>query len=75
MRGLRGDEALQRVTTFIDEAAMLNTKEVRILHGTGTGALTQIIRKYLHTHLAVAHFADEHVQLGGAGITVVQLDL
>ena len=75
LRGMRGDEALQRVITFLDEAIMLNYKTVRLLHGTGTGALRQIIRQYLGTHPLVGSFADEKVQLGGAGITVVQLDI
>lgn len=75
LRGMRGDEALQRVVTFLDEAIMLNYKTVRLLHGTGTGALRQIIRQYLGTHPLVGSFADEKVQLGGAGITVVQLDI
>lgn len=75
LRGMRGDEALQRVITFLDEAVMLNTKEVRLLHGTGTGALRQLIRQYLSTNPLVASYADEQIQLGGAGITVVQLDI
>ena len=75
LRGLRGDEALQRVIGFLDEAVMLNYKEVRLLHGTGTGALRQLLRQYLSTNPLVASYADEQVQLGGAGITVVQLDI
>lgn len=72
---MRGEEALQKVIAFLDEAVMLNCKEVRLLHGTGTGALRQLIRQYLGTNPLVASYADEQVQLGGAGITVVQLDL
>lgn len=75
VRGMRGDEALQQVIHFIDEAIMFNTKELRILHGTGTGALRQIIRQYLSTHPVIDSYADEQVQLGGAGITVVKLDI
>ena len=75
LRGMRGEEALQRVITFLDEAAMLNYKEVRLLHGTGTGALRQLIRQYLSTNPLVASYHDEQVQLGGAGITVVELAL
>lgn len=75
LRGLRGEEALQKVIAFIDEAVMLNCKEVRLLHGTGTGALRQLLRQYLSTNPLVASYADEQVQLGGAGITVVQLDI
>jgi len=47
---------------------------VRILHGTGTGALKVAIREYLHTVNGVKSFRDEHVQFGGAGITVVELE-
>ena len=74
LRGMRGEEALQRVITFLDEAVMLNYTEVRLLHGTGTGALRQQIRQYLSTDPIIGSFADEKIQLGGAGITVVQLD-
>ncbi len=73
VRGMRGDEALQAVMYFIDDAIQLSVARVRILHGTGTGALRQIIRDYLRTVHGVAHFQDEHVQFGGAGITVVDL--
>ena len=75
LRGMRGEEALQKVITFLDEAVMLNYKEVRLLHGTGTGALRQLIRQYLSTNPLVASFGDEQIQLGGAGITVVKLDI
>lgn len=74
VRGLRGDEALQAVIYFIDDALQLGVSRVRILHGTGTGALRQIIREYLGTVNGVAQFKDEHVQFGGAGITVIDLE-
>ena len=74
VRGMRGDEALQAVMYFIDDAIQLGISRVRILHGTGTGALRQIIREYLGTVDGVTHFQDEHVELGGAGITVVDLE-
>ncbi len=72
LRGMRGDEALAAVQLFIDDALMVGVSEVRILHGTGTGILRQLIRDYLATVPGVEHFHDEHVQLGGAGITVVE---
>lgn len=72
LRGMRGEEALAAVQYFIDDALMVGVSEVRILHGTGTGALRQLIRQYLSTVSAVENFHDEHVQLGGAGITVVE---
>lgn len=73
VRGMRGDEALQAVTYFIDDAVLVGMDRVRILHGTGTGILRTLIRQYLDTVPGVRHFADEHVQFGGAGITVVDL--
>ena len=74
VRGMRGDEALQTVTYFIDDAILVGVGRVRILHGTGNGILRTLIRQYLATVPGVAHFQDEHVQFGGAGITVVDLN-
>lgn len=74
VRGMRGDEALQTVTYFIDDAIQVGAGKVRILHGTGSGILRQLIRDYLRTIPGVRRFQDEHVQFGGAGITVVELD-
>ena len=74
VRGMRADEAVQAVTYFIDDAIQFTYKTVRILHGTGTGALREAIRQYLNTVTGVKNYHDEHVQLGGAGITVVNLE-
>ncbi|WP_321426177.1 Smr/MutS family protein [uncultured Bacteroides sp.] len=74
VRGMRGDEALQAVTYFVDDAIQIGVGRVRILHGTGTGILRQLIRQYLETVSGIAHFQDEHIQFGGAGITVVDLE-
>mgnify|MGYP000631775243 CR=1 FL=1 len=74
VRGMRGDEALQAVTYFIDDAILVGMDRVRILHGTGTGILRTLIRQYLATVPGVSHYSDEHVQFGGAGITVVDFD-
>jgi DNA mismatch repair protein MutS2 len=74
VRGMRGDEALQAVTYFIDDAVMVGIGSVRILHGTGTGALRQLIRQYLAAVADVKHYHDEHVQFGGTGITVVEFE-
>lgn len=74
VRGMRGDEALQTVTYFIDDAIQVGAQQIRILHGTGTGILRQLIREYLRTVPGVKTFHDEHVQFGGAGITVVELE-
>lgn len=74
VRGMRGDDAIQTVTFFLDDALLLGISRVRILHGTGSGILRTLIREYLKTVPAVTHFADEHVQFGGAGITVIDLE-
>jgi DNA mismatch repair protein MutS2 len=74
VRGMRGDEAINAVTYFIDDAILVGMSRVRILHGTGTGVLRQLIRQYLGTIPNVAHYRDEHVQFGGAGITVIDLE-
>ncbi len=73
VRGMRGDEALNAVMYFMDDAVLVGASRVRILHGTGTGALRQLIRQYLEVVPGVKTFHDEHVQFGGAGVTVVEL--
>ena len=74
VRGMRGDEALQAVMYYVDDAIQLGISRVRILHGTGTGALREIIRDYLRVTPGVSKFMDEHVQFGGAGITVIEFE-
>jgi DNA mismatch repair protein MutS2 len=73
VRGMRGDEAIQAVTYFIDDACVARASRVKILHGTGTGALKTVIRQYLNTMPPVADFYDEDIRFGGAGITIVEL--
>lgn len=72
VRGMRGDEALQAVTYFIDDAIILNIDQVRILHGTGSGILRTLIRDYLKTIPSIESVKDEHIEFGGSGITVVK---
>lgn len=73
IRGMHIDEALTAISYFIDDAILLEQARVRILHGTGTGALRELVRNYLHTVSGISSYHDEHVQFGGAGITVVEL--
>lgn len=73
VRGLRAAEALEEVRDFIDDAIMVGVGTVTILHGKGTGALKEEIRRYLRTVPEVERAADEHADRGGAGITVVTL--
>lgn len=73
IRGMRADEALDKVTHFIDDALQFGIRKVRILHGTGAGILRQLVRQQLSATPGVTHFEDEDVRLGGTGITVVSL--
>ena len=74
IRGQRLDEALDTVSHFIDDALMVGVGEVKILHGKGTGVLKEEIRKYLKTIAGVESFRDEHLEMGGSGITIVKLN-
>ncbi|HPE77074.1 MAG TPA: Smr/MutS family protein, partial [Draconibacterium sp.] len=73
IRGKRAEEAISIIQEFIDEAIMFNVSQLRILHGKGNGILKEIIRNYLKTEPAIVSFKDEHVDFGGAGITVINL--
>ena len=74
VRGERVNDALEIVMRYIDDAIMLGVPSVRILHGKGTGALREEIQKYVRTVPGVSSAADEHIQLGGSGVTVVKFD-
>jgi DNA mismatch repair protein MutS2 len=73
LRGMRGEDALRRVDHFIDEAILLNIKEIRILHGKGNGILRTLVRQHLSQTNAVDSFHDESPEAGGDGITIVSL--
>lgn len=73
VRGMRGDDALNAVQYFIDDAILLGVSRVRILHGKGNGILRQLIHDYLSTVPNVLSYRDENVQFGGTGITVVDI--
>jgi DNA mismatch repair protein MutS2 len=75
IRGYRADEAIRATQDLVDEALMLGIGQIRILHGKGNGILRQLIREYLATQPVVKSFADEHIEFGGTGITIVKLDL
>lgn len=73
VRGQRGDEAVDNVAKYIDEATLLSIKEVSILHGKGNGILRKLIREYLSKQSCVQSFSDASLETGGAGITRVTL--
>jgi DNA mismatch repair protein MutS2 len=74
IRGVRGEEAISLVQNLIDNALIVQHRHLRILHGKGNGILRQLIREYLNTVDVVKSFRDEHIQSGGSGITVVEMD-
>ena len=73
VRGQRGDEAVENVAKYIDEANLLSIKEVSILHGKGNGILRKLIREYLSKQSCVQSFNDASLETGGAGITRITL--
>jgi DNA mismatch repair protein MutS2 len=75
IRGKRAEEALKSVSMMIDEAIMVQQREIRILHGKGDGILRHLIREYLDSVDLVDKYGDEHVDLGGTGVTIVILDV
>ena len=73
LRGMRADEALQMLESYIDEAVLLSIHQVKLLHGKGNGILRHVIRQYLAKRKEVNSFCDEALELGGTGITVVTM--
>ena len=74
VRGERLNDAIEKVTRYIDDAIMLNISSVRIIHGKGTGVLRDEIQKFVRTMPGVASVRDEHIQFGGTGVTIVNFD-
>ncbi len=73
VRGERLSDAIDKVTRYMDDAIMLGIPSVRIIHGKGTGVLREEIQKLLKTMPGIEKVADEHIQYGGTGVTVVTL--
>jgi len=73
LRGQRAEEAVSFVKQWVDEAILVNSKDLEILHGTGNGILRSIIRDYLSSVHEVKSFADAHIDFGGAGKTIIKL--
>ena len=74
IRGERLNDAIEKVTRYVDDAIMLNISSVRIIHGKGTGVLRDEIQKFLRTMPGVASARDEHIQFGGSGVTIVNFE-
>lgn len=73
IRGSRGDEALQKVDYFMNDAIMLGYPELRIVHGKGDGILRNLIRNQLKSYKQVGQMTDEHADRGGTGVTIIKM--
>ena len=74
VRGERLNDAVEKVTRYVDDAVMLGVGSVRIIHGKGTGVLRDELQKLIRTIPGVASVRDEHIQFGGTGVTIVTFE-
>lgn len=74
VRGERLNDAIEKVTRYVDDAVMVGVSSVRIIHGKGTGVLRDELQKLLRTMPGVASVRDEHIQFGGTGVTIVTFE-
>ena len=74
VRGERLNDAIEKVTRYVDDAIMLGMSSVRIIHGKGTGVLRDELQKLIRTMPGVAGVRDEHIQFGGTGVTIVTFE-
>ena len=73
--GMRTTDALRKLEEFLDNAFLTNRAEVRIVHGIGSGALRKAVAEYLGTSPYCASFRGAEPHHGGAGATIVQMNL
>lgn len=73
LRGMRGEEALQKLMQWLDEAILVGAKELRVVHGKGDGILRRLVREQLRHYKEVEQFHDEHIERGGDGVTIIRL--
>ncbi|MEO1653732.1 MAG: Smr/MutS family protein, partial [Bacteroidota bacterium] len=73
LRGMRREEAMKNLESFVDEALIANGEELKIIHGKGDGILRKMIREHLKRYKEVSQLKDEHADRGGDGVTIVHL--
>ena len=73
VRGKRAEEIMVELDQFLDDAILFGLNEVKVLHGKGNGILREVVRNYCKSQNYVSSVADEHVERGGAGISVILL--
>jgi DNA mismatch repair protein MutS2 len=71
--GRRAEEVEHLLNSYLDDAALANLRQVRIVHGSGTGVLRQIVRELLSSHPLAKSFRPGERGEGGNGVTVVRL--
>ena len=71
--GSNSEDAVGRVERFLDDAAVSELRNVRIIHGYGTGQLRRSIAEFLRAHPFVSSFGPAPDNQGGGGVTVVAL--
>ena len=74
LRGMRAEEVIPKLSTWVDEAIMLGVNELQIVHGKGNGVLRQVTRDHLKAYKEINSVRDEHADRGGAGVTLVSLN-
>ena len=73
LHGMTVPSALSVVEPWIDKASLLGHKQLKIIHGKGTGALRSAIRTYLQSHSQIKRIIDKHPYSGGEGVTWVEV--
>jgi DNA mismatch repair protein MutS2 len=73
--GIRGEDAIKQLQLYMDDAYLLGFKQVRIVHGKGYGILRKLVREWLRKSGMVETIADEHIEMGGDGVSIVTLKL
>jgi DNA mismatch repair protein MutS2 len=73
LRGARVEDALEKITNYLDAAYMAGLPFVRIIHGKGTGALRSAVRDALKAHPLVRNYERGGERDGGDGVTVVNM--
>lgn len=73
LRGMRATEAEERIQKLLDDAVLYGEKHLEVLHGKGNGVLRNLCRSCLQKNSTVANFKDQCLELGGSGVTVVEM--
>ncbi|MGD9596793.1 MAG: Smr/MutS family protein, partial [Wolinella sp.] len=73
LHGLRGDEAVEKLDSFLSDALLAGFDEILVYHGIGTGKLAYAIKEFLKTHPKVRSFEDAPAQMGGFGAKIIKL--